>query len=293
MHRMSGHCAVGVDVGGTKVLAVALNAQLDVVGEQRRPTPADPDALIEAIADAINALGVTVDSLGIGIAGLVTPGGVVRASPHLARPAELDLVGCLGDRFGLAVRVDNDANAATWGEAQLGAGRGVRDMVMVTLGTGIGGGIVCNGALVRGAHGFAGEPGHMTVEFDGPPHVTGLHGSWELYASGTALRHSGDGVVDVASLATVAGRTQLDSYARAVAVGVGNLIAILDPEMVVLGGGVVSVGEPLRVGVMRHLDEWVYGASERTSLRVVLAQLGERAGAIGAALLGAVPVNAA
>ena len=275
------------------MLAVAVDARLDVIGEQRRPTPADPDALIEAIVDAVNGLGVAVGSLGIGVAGLVTPEGVVRASPHLTRPAELDLVGRLGSRFGVAVRVENDANVATWGEAQLGAGRGVRDLVMVTLGTGIGGGIVCNGELVRGVHGFAGEPGHMTIAFDGPAHVTGLRGSWEMYASGTALRHAGDGLLDVERLATTAGREQLDAFARVVAVGVGNLIAILDPEVVVLGGGVVSIGEPLRAAVVSHLDQWVFGAKERTSLRVVLAQLGERAGAVGAALLGAGPVNAA
>ena len=280
-------CAIGVDIGGTKVLAVALDDTAGIVAEQRVPTPPDPEALVEAVSDAIDALGVPVASIGVGVAGLVTAQGEVRVSPHLAHPERLDLVGRLGRRFATAVRVENDATAATWGEARLGAGRGARDLVVVTLGTGIGAGIVCNGELVRGAHGFAGEPGHLTVNFDGDAHITGGRGSWELYASGTALRRSADGPLDLAALDTVEGYALLEAFARAVAIGLGNIVALLDPELIVLGGGVSVLGEPLRVAVERHLPEWVFGAHERDRLRVLLAELGEQAGAIGAALLGA------
>jgi len=279
--------AVGVDIGGTKVLAIALDGASRVVAEHRVATPPDPDALTDAVADALEALEVPVGSLGVGVAGLVTATGEVRVSPHLAHPERLDLVGFLRERFGVPVRVENDANAATWGEARLGAGRGARDLVVVTLGTGIGAGIVCNGELVRGAHGFAGEPGHITVKFDGDVHITGGRGSWELYASGTALQHAAQGSLDAAAMATPSGAMLLDAYARAVAIGVGNIVALLDPELVVLGGGVSSLGEPLRAAVEQHLPPWVLGADQRVLLRVVLAELGERAGAIGSALLGA------
>lgn len=285
--------AAGVDIGGTKVLAVGLDASHQVVALHRLPTPADPDALVDTIGTALDGLGRPVASLGVGIAGLVTVDGQVRVSPHLSRPTELDLPTRLGARTGLAVRVDNDANAAAWGEAQLGAGRGASDVVVVTLGTGIGAGIVANGRLVRGAHGFAGEPGHMTVNFDGEHAVTGLAGSWELYGSGTALRRLAGGTVDHAYLATEAGMAVLDAYAARVAAGVGNLVNLLDPEVVVIGGGVSTIGEPLLTAIERHVPDWVLGVRDRPRLRLALAELGERAGAIGAALLGASPVTGA
>ena len=279
--------AAGVDVGGTKVLAVALDTAHRVVATHRVPTPGDPEALAEAIGDAVEALGRPVASLGVGIAGLVTVDGHVRVSPHLTRPEELDLPRRLGARFGVPVRVDNDANTAAWGEAVIGAGRGARDVVVVTLGTGIGAGIIANGQLVRGAHGFAGEPGHITVNFDGDPHVTGAAGSWELYGSGTALRRAAGDTVDDAYLATEAGRSVLEAYAARVSIGLGNLITLLDPEVVVIGGGVSTIGGPLLAAVERHLPSWVLGVHDRPRLRIVLAELGEEAGAIGAALLGA------
>lgn len=284
---MTAPAAIGVDIGGTKVLAVALDHDHRVVGEHRVPTPPDPDALTAAIAGVVEALDRPVASLGIGIAGLVSVTGRVRVSPHLADPERLDLRGRLGDHFGVEVRVDNDANAAAWGEACLGAGRGARDLVVVTLGTGIGAGIVCNGALVRGAHGFAGEPGHHVVNFDGDRYVTGTRGPWEMYASGTALSRGAGGTLDAAALATPAGEAVLAAYADRVAIGLANLIDLLDPEVAVIGGGVSALGEPLRAAIDARLDEWVFGAGVRPRVRLVLAALGEQAGAIGAALLGA------
>lgn len=288
MPTVTDKLAVGVDVGGTKVLVVALDATFKVVAEHRLPTPKDPEALLDTIEAAVAALGVEVGSVGIGIAGLVTAAGAVCVSPHLAHPERLDLVGDIGGRLDVAVHVANDANAAAWGEACLGAGRGVRDLVVVTLGTGIGAGIVCNGRLVVGAHGFGGEPGHMTVNFDGEAHITGARGSWEQYGSGSAL-YAADGTLTAADLATPAGTAALAHYAEMVAVGLGNLVNLLDPEVVVIGGGVSALGEPLRAAIATHLTAWVFAAAQRTKLRVELAELGEQAGAIGAALLGASP----
>ncbi len=282
--------AIGVDIGGTKVLTVALDPDSQVVAEHRLPTPKDPDALIDTIVAGIAALDVGVGTIGVGVAGLVTAEGQVRVSPHLTHPERLDLVGSLGHRLGAPVCVHNDANAAAWGEACLGAGRGVRDVVVVTLGTGIGAGIICNGRLVGGAHGFGGEPGHMTVNFDGERHITGARGSWEQYGSGTAL-HASEGLLTEADLATAEGAAALAHYAEMVAIGLGNLVNLLDPEVVVIGGGVSALGEPLRAAVETHLSSWVFGAAQRVRLRLVLAELGEEAGAVGAALLGAAPVD--
>jgi glucokinase len=287
---------LGFDIGGTKMLCVAVDPAGSVVREVRFPTPRDPEALVAALCAAGHQLDAEPSSIGVGVAGLVGRDGRIRVSPHLVRPEELDLRGELGREFGVPVVVDNDANVAAWGEARAGAGRGVDDLVLVTLGTGIGSGIVANGRLVRGAHGFAGEAGHMVVERHGPPHVTGLPGAWEMYASGTALglrtRAAGlghDGR-DVAALVRAGDERAvglLDAYAREVAVGVANLVAVLDPALVLLGGGVSDIGEPLRAGVAAHLPTLLIGEPYRRTFNVALAELGERAGAIGAALLAA------
>jgi glucokinase len=287
---------LGFDVGGTKILALAIDEAGHVHGEHRVPTPKEPHLLVEALCEAARTLAPQPRAVGIGIAGLVGRDGRIRVSPHLVRPEELDLPQGIGAELGVPVAVDNDANVATWGEAKMGAGRGVDDLVLVTLGTGIGSGLVCNGRLVRGAHGFAGEAGHMVVDRQGARHVTGLPGAWEQYASGTSLGEMaraaglGDDGEDIAEL-VAAGAARalavLDDYAREVAVGVANLVAVLDSELVILGGGVSDIGEPLRSRVESHLPDLLIGAAHRTSLRVVLATLGENAGAAGAAMLAA------
>jgi glucokinase len=287
---------VGFDIGGTKVLGVAVDADGTVHAERRVPTPKDPELLVDALVDVARDLSASPTAIGVGVAGLVSRHGGICVSPHLVRPAELDLVGGLSRALGVPVAVDNDANAAVWGEARAGAARGVDDLVLVTLGTGIGAGIVCNGKLVRGAHGFGGEAGHMIVERHGKLHVTGLPGAWEQYASGTALgeltRAAGLGETgeDLQAL-LAAGDARaielLDTYAYEVAVGVANLVALLDSQLVVMGGGVSDLGEPLCAAIERQLPGLLIGHAYRRDLRVVLATLGERAGAIGAALLAA------
>jgi glucokinase len=287
---------LGFDIGGTKVLGVAIDHDGTVKRELRVPTPAGPEQLVATLLDVAPQLAPAPRAVGVGIAGLVGRDGRIRVSPHLFHAETLDLPGDLGRALGVPVTVDNDANAAAWGEARAGVGRGVDELVLVTLGTGIGSGILCHGQLVRGAHGFGGEAGHMVVDHHGPLHVTGLPGAWEQYGSGRAL----DALTRAAGLGSegqdlaagiAAGETRalavLDEYAYEVAVGVANLVAILDCELVILGGGVSDLGEPLRAAVAGHLPGLLIGFDHRTQLRVVLATLGERAGAIGAALLAA------
>src|SRR5918994_156155 len=162
---------VGIDVGGTKCLGVALDASGNVVAEDRRPTPRGPGSLpklIDTLAELAEVLG-PYDELGVGVPGLVTHDGVLRAAPNLDGVADFDVAGLLGDSVGHKVHVDNDATCAAASEWLYGAGKGATDMVLVTLGTGIGGGLVAGGKLQRGKHGFAGEYGHIVVDPDGPP----------------------------------------------------------------------------------------------------------------------------
>src|SRR3954470_19188884 len=156
---------VGIDVGGTKVLSLVLDAAGNVSGEKRIPTPEGGDALIEAILSAIDAHRGEgpVDAVGVGVPGLVDRDGTLATAPNLPGVHALPIRARLVERTGLPVQVDNDATCAAWGERGLGAAKGSNDVIVVPLGTGIGGGIVDNGNLYRGAHGFAGEFGHMTV----------------------------------------------------------------------------------------------------------------------------------
>ena len=284
----------GVDIGGTKLLALAVDEQGAVHGEARVPTPDDPIDIIKAICELVGQVAPDASAVGIGIAGLIGRDGQIRVSPHIPFAAGYDLAGGVTSRLNIPVTIENDANVAAWGEARVGAGRGIDDLVLITLGTGIGSGVVCNGALVRGHHGFGGEAGHMVVDRRGAVHVTGLPGAWEMYASGNALgslvRDAGLGDDGEAIAALLAAGDEkalalLDRYAWEVAVGIVGLAAVLDPQLVVIGGGVSDLGEPLRAAVERHIPSMLIGASHRTELRIVLATLGERAGAIGAALL--------
>jgi glucokinase len=266
--------------------------------EARVPTPEEPTEIIRSICALVEQVASDATAVGIGIAGLIGRDGQIRVSPHIPFAAGYDVAGGVASHLHIPVAIDNDANVAAWGEAQVGAGKGIRDLVLVTLGTGIGSGVVCNGALVRGHHGFAGEAGHMVVDRKGETHVTGLPGAWEMHGSGTALgqlvRDAGLGDDGEALAPLIAAGDEkalqlLDRYAWEVAVGIASVAAVLDPELVVLGGGVSDLGEPLRAAVARHLPSLLIGASYRTDLRIALATLGERAGAIGAALLAADP----
>ena len=193
----------------------------------------------------------------------------------------------------LPVTTTNDAAAATVAETRFGAGRGCEDVALVTLGTGIGAGFVVDGRLLRGAHGFAGEPGHMVVDAHGPLHLTGHQGPWEALASGHALGRMGaeagigQGPKVVAAM-TIGDPTAIDVFdrwCREVARGLANLVVVLDTRRIVIGGGLVEVGEPLRSGVASWLERLTPGADARPTVEVVLAELGAEAGALGAGLL--------
>ena len=302
---------VGVDVGGTKCLAVALESGR-IVGECRVPTPDGEEAVLDAIAGAATTVAgeAKVRGVGIGVPGLVDRSGVLRFAPNLPGVNDFPIRADLEARLGLPVKADNDATCAAWGERQLGAAQGYDDVVLVTLGTGIGGGIVAGGRLLRGSNGFAGEIGHMVIEQNGLPCPCGQRGCWERYASGGGLgrlaqraategraprvlaraggdaeRVRGEHVTVAAAEGDAGARAVLAELGWWVALGLANLANVFDPDAFVLGGGLVEAGELLLGPVRAAFSELLTGASYRPEVAIVPATLGEHAGAIGAACL--------
>lgn len=300
---------LGVDVGGTKILAVALDEAGNPVRSTRVTTPHGPDALLSALAELTVSFGA-VAGIGVGIAGLVDRAGRLRAGAHLPGMVDLPLADELATRTGLPVHVDNDATCATWAEICRGAARGARDAVLVTLGTGIGGGVVAGGTLQRGANGFAGEPGHMVVDPNGPLCPCGKRGCWERYASGSGLGRMGreaaeagrsqrlvelaggdaeavrgEHVTLAASEGDAGALEVLRDFGWWAGLGIANLVDLLDPEIVVVGGGLVAAGSVLLDPVRSAFEHLVLAADHRPRVPVVAAGLGEEAGAIGAALI--------
>ncbi|MGH9125974.1 MAG: ROK family protein [Acidimicrobiales bacterium] len=300
---------IGVDVGGTKILAVRLDDD-DIGAEARAETPSGGEAVLDKIAEVVRSLG-PVDAVGVGVPGLVDNGGVLRFAPNLPRVVGLPVRERLQERLpGVIVAAANDATCAGWAERVLGAGQGSADLLMVTLGTGIGGGLVCNGELQLGANGFSGEIGHMVVDPNGPPCPCGNRGCWERFASGSGLGRLGREAAEAGlapRVVTLAGgdpvavrgehvataalegdpgaKAVIDTFAWWVALGLANLANIFDPECIVIGGGLAASGQVFLEPVRVVFQELVEAYSYRPPIRIVLARLGERAGAVGAALI--------
>lgn len=281
---------VGIDVGGTKCFGVLVDENGDVVRDVRYPTP-PADELI----DLLQSMFIELDgsaSLGIGVPGLITTEGVIKASPNMRGAKNVPVGPELRNRLGVAVHVENDATMAAYGEWKIGAARGAQNAVMVTLGTGIGGGIVMGGELHRGANGFTGEIGHMVVQHDGVECVCGRRGCWERYASGSALKMlsggmSGEDVFAAHARGDAHAQKVVAEFADWIAVGLANMTNICDPEVIVIGGGVVqSFGEVIE-SVRASFVSALYSSEMRAHPRLEIAMLGERAGAIGCALIGA------
>ena len=302
---------VGLDIGGTKVLGVLLDARGTVLKEQRRLSPhAGVDALVATSTVIVDDLAQPGSPVGVGAAGLVSQDGEILYSPNLPSIRHARLREALANATHHPLIVDNDANVAALGEIAYGAARGRRHALLVTLGTGIGGGMLLNGELYRGSHGFGAEIGHITIQVGGPVCACGERGHWEAIASGSALGRmarelveqgrgarilaAAGGAVDQVSGVHVeeaarAGDADairlLAAYADNVALGLASLANILDPEVIVIAGGLVELGpllfDPLDESFVRHVE----GGADRPKIPIVPAELGERAGAVGAAVL--------
>lgn len=310
--------AIGIDIGGTKVAGGLVDPSGAVLQRVLTSTPSSsPVAVEDAICDVVGQLsarapvGQSVEAVGIGAAGWVdTNQAIVRFSPHLAWRNE-PLKERLSDRLAQPVLVDNDANAAAWAEFRFGAGRNARVMVMVTLGTGIGGALVIDGRLFRGRYGMAGEFGHMTVVPDGHWCPCGNRGCWEQYASGNGLvrdarallatgspavtgllAHVPDGDpeklrgADVTAAATAGDPVAIELIGDVgtwLGRGLANLAAALDPDLFVIGGGVSGAGEMLRGPAQRAFERTLTGRGFREYATIALASFGNDAGLVGAA----------
>lgn len=295
---------IGIDIGGTKILGAVVDRDGNVLDVERVPSPASPGGFADAVGGLVRTLRARhpdVVACGVGCAGLVTNEGVVRYSPNLPGVIDLPLQTIVAEASGLPSVADNDANVAGYGEVVHGAAAGTRHALMVTLGTGIGGAIISDGRIYRGAYGFAGEIGHFVVDRNGPMCACGERGHWEAIASGNALgrmareraaaRGEATDGVDGHSVSADAQRGDagalalLDDFADNVAIGLVGLANILDPEVIVIAGGLVELGrmlfDPLERAFLAHLE----GAEHRPAITIVPARLGERAGAIGAAAL--------
>lgn len=280
--------AAGVDVGGTKCLGVLLDERGDIVSQARIATP-HADVLADSIVDLVQGLG-PFDSLGVGVPGLITNGGVVRSSPNMPSAIELPLREQIEARVNKKVWVENDATCGALGEWKHGAALGARDMWMVTLGTGIGGGLVSGSVLQRGSQGFAGEIGHMVVDPQGPRCPCGKNGCWERYASGSGLALlggtiSGESVITAARAGEKSAVDVIDRFAYWVALGLANLANITDPDTIVIGGGLSQASDVIMSPISQWFTKLLYAPEHRHHAALCVAKLGEHAGAIGAALL--------
>lgn len=316
---------IGLDVGGTKVLGCAVTDGGEILAEVRMPSPATKPALVEALCgcaeavlDSLGERQSVVAGVGVGLPGLVDRTGVLHETANIHGVEGLDLPASLSPRltkvlepcteYPVDLVVDNDATCAAAGEHAFGAGRGVSDSVTVTLGTGIGGGIVAAGAILHGERNFAAEVGHMVVDPSGPPCGCGRRGCWERFASGTGLAYLarkavGEGrapglvdasggsavraeqVVAAADAGDAGALAVIDEFAEYLALGLGNLAELLDPGRIILGGGLAAVGRLLFPPAIARYETTCRRGSGPRKVPVVTAELGERAGAIGAAVL--------
>ncbi|MGI9622758.1 MAG: ROK family protein [Acidimicrobiales bacterium] len=311
-----GEIVVGFDIGGTNVRGVALRHDQsvgDTIKMARTEDPADLVDTVAALTEQIAEIeGSRVVGVGVGCAGIVDNLGVVRTSPNIPSLVQFPLKDQLDERMGIETVVDNDATTAAWAEVRMGAARGCDDVAFVALGTGIGTGFVLGGNLHRGATGFAGESGHMTIVHDGLACVCGRRGCWERYASGTAfgrlareaaaagradvlLRLAGGDPQAVTSEQAAVLVSEDDPEALMIlaevgywtAVGLANLVNILDPSMIVIGGGLADIGAPLINAIRDAYPKVMIDHEIRGPVVIEQSRFGGRSGAIGAAALAA------
>jgi len=304
-----------VDLGGTKILSLAIDAAGRVRGEDVRPTEAEsgPDGVIGRIRDSLRAALAAAGGGSYAAAGIAAPGpidparGVIVEAPNLPGWHNVPLAARLVEALGCPALLENDANAAAWGEFTAGAGAGTRHMIYLTVSTGIGGGLILDGRLYRGAGGAAGELGHVPLVANGPACGCGGHGCLEQLASGTAIARQGAALLaggtapilerlaaggEVTAELVHAAAEQGDAAARAVIEEAGRylgsgLVAFtnaFNPDMIVIGGGAAKIGARLWEPALEELHRRAIRPS-RDQVRVVPAALGDRAGALGVAAL--------
>lgn len=305
---------IGIDLGGTNIAVGVVDDHHRIVAEASLPAGAHRPAeqvvadMCRAVELALNKAGLTpadCASIGVGTPGTCDPerGVVVRA--YNLNWFDVPVCAMLTAHFGLPARLSNDANCAALAETVAGAAVGCRNMMLITLGTGVGGGIIVDGRIVSGLGGAGGEPGHSLLVLDGEPCTCGRRGCWEVYASATALIRqgreaaaahptsllnrypelTGRDVFDAADAGDETAQAVLERYYVYVAAGITDLVNILSPEMVLIGGGISRQGERLLRPIRRYVAANCFGGAKRLQPVIQAAQLGNEAGIIGAAAL--------
>ncbi len=314
---------IGIDLGGTNIVASVVNDEYKIIATSKTPTnsPRSADEIFDDIAEvceeAVKSAGLTMDdieSVGMGTPGTVNADGIIEFANNLAFnnvPARTMLAKRL-NKPEEKVFIENDANCAALGEAKAGVGNGAKDFVAVTLGTGVGSGVIIDGKIVNGVNYAGGECGHMVIVVDGEQCSCGRKGCWEAYASATALirqtkkamdeypdslmhklakeegKVSGRTAFDAMRLGDIAGIKVVDDYIKYVACGLINLVNALQPEIICIGGGICNEGETLMKPLRRFVQAERYSIHSKIQTKIVKAELGNDAGVIGAALLGIV-----
>lgn len=310
---------IGIDLGGTKIAAGLVDENRVLGPSVQEPTglPKPAGELAEAVyrlsVRLLEEQGLTfqdIECVGIGIPGTVNKETDCIEYANNFGFENVPFLKMLKDRFPCPVYGENDAKAAAWGEYLAGAGRGSRSMTAVTLGTGVGGGIILNGRILEGDNGAAGELGHMVIHQNGRPCTCGRKGCLEAYASATALvnrageamEHSAESMLwslcggersavngrmifEASEKGDQTARQVLDGFTEDLAEGIANIINILQPEILCIGGGLSGAGEALLAPVREKTAPKIYSRASKKNTRILLAELGNGAGIIGAACL--------
>jgi glucokinase len=311
-----GELSLGIDLGGTKILAAVVEAEGHMLSCDQSLTPVGQEAVIQAITQSIRRALEEADissseltAVGVGAAGLSNPQtGVVYTSPNLPGWQDVPLREIMAAEVGKPTYLINDADAAALGELYYGAGRGARNFIYITVGTGIGGGIIINGQIYAGSGGTAGEVGHMVIDDNGPLCRCGNRGCWEMLASGKALVAEAKRLIEkkgantaileyaggtIESLnaehvhqAALAGdelaNRLIGRNAYYLGVGLANLINIFNPELIVIGGGLANMGDMLLLPAYEEAERRAFKKPYQTT-RFARPELGANSGVIGAA----------
>ena len=298
---------IGIDLGGTNIVASVVDDDYNIIGTSKTPTnsPRSADEIFDDIADvceeAVKAAGLTmedIDSVGMGTPGTVNQDGIIEFANNLAFnnvPARTMLAKRI-NKPEEKVFIENDANCAALGEAYAGCGNGAKDFVAVTLGTGVGSGVIIGGKIVNGVNYAGGECGHMVIVVDGEQCSCGRKGCWEAYASATALirqtkkameeypdslmhklakeegKVSGRTAFDAMRLGDIAGIKVVDDYIKYVACGLINIVNALQPEIICIGGGICNEGETLMKPLRRFVQSERYSIHSKIQTKIVKAE---------------------
>jgi glucokinase len=288
---------LGIDIGGTKIGGAIVDEAGTILHRVFRPTPAtDPDRIVEVCLEIVHELTGIADAGALGVAAaafLDQKREKVYFAPNIAW-RDFPLKARMEDVVGMPVRIENDANAAGWAEFRFGAARDARSMMMLTMGTGVGGALIDNGVLMIGGFGSAGELGHIVIEPDGLLCGCGNRGCLEQYASGTALMRiaretvgnpelSSDDLAELLIAGNALAHSALETVCDAMGRGIASLVAVTDPEVVVIGGGVARAGSVLSDLIQSRFLAHYPPAALRPVASIVVATMGNSAGVVGAA----------